>query len=1252
LVYGAARIKVEEDVSRFFPKDKKLEKINKVFQGSKFAEKLVVIVSMKDTSAVEPEALIRFGDSLINKIQKELQPFVKEITYRVDEESAFQIFDLINEHLPVFLNENDFTKLDSITSPETVSATLNRNYKQLISPTGLALKKIILHDPLGISKIVLTKLQRMQYDSDFELYDNYFLSKDHKNLIFFISPVYPSNDTGNNSKFLEKLNESINKVSNEDGAATATYFGGLAVAVGNANQLRDDTILTVSIMIILMVFFFFIFLRKKRAPLFILIPVLFGGLFSLALINLIQGSISVLAIASGSIVLGIALNYSLHFLSHLKETGNVRLVVKDLAHPLTLGGITTILAFLSLRYASASMLSDIGLFAGFSLIGAIICSLVFLPHLLSNDFFGFSKVQSPSKSNLYFLNASYSKYVVALIFAGTPLMLYFAKDVKFNSDMNKLNFMSPKLKKTEAKLNRVASFAAKSVYLVSDGKTLEQALQQNERIIPLIDSMRQQGVVKKINSSSSFILSDSLQKVRLSRWNSYWTRDKKEKIRKTVIEKFEALKFSDRARANFDLFLEKGFSIVSDSARQLLLHGFFGDYITERPGMTTVVTLASVDQNRLDSFYRGFENLKHTEPFDKRMLTNLFVSSVHADFTFIVTVTSMLVFIVLLISYGRIELTLITFIPMVITWIWILGVMALVGIEFNIVNVMISTFIFGLGDDYSIFIMDGLQKEYKTGHRHLSSIQDSIFLSALTTICGLGVLLFAKHPALQSVAAISVIGIVAVFIISQTIEPFLFSLLINRRVVRKFPPLTFLGVFLSILIYSIFIFGSLLLTVTGFVFFKVLRLNNVRTRSIYHGILQFFMIVMIYSGLPIRKRITNAKGQYQQPKIIISNHQSFIDILLTTMLHRKVLLLTNSWVWNSPIFGWVVKMADYYPVDAGAEGSIDKLQARVTEGYSIMVFPEGTRSSDGQIKRFHKGAFFLSEKLKLDILPLLIHGTGDSIIKGDLYIQTAEISMKFLPAIKYNDPQYGTSYSERAKNIGRFFKQEYAQFALEVETPKSFKHKLISNYLYKGPVLEWYLRIKLRLEDYYSVFHQLVPRNATVLDLGCGYGFLDYVLHFSSPQRKITGVDYDEEKIEVAAKGYLRGDNLAFVHDDIQRYSISNSDVIIIADALHYMDGESQEELLKKCFDKLNAGGLIIVKDGDSDVKEAHKVTKVTELFSVKLLNFNKSSQPLNFISGKWLSELTERHAMDLQLINNQKLTSNRIFVIRKRDPV
>ena len=72
--------------------------------------------------------------------------------------------------------------------------------------------------------------------------------------------------------------------------------------------------------------------------------------------------------------------------------------------------------------------------------------------------------------------------------------------------------------------------------------------------------------------------------------------------------------------------------------------------------------------------------------------------------------------------------------------------MGIAGLQFNIVNIILSALIFGLGDDYSLFIMDGLLQEYKTGKKNLSSYKSSIVLSAITTLAGLGVLIFARHP--------------------------------------------------------------------------------------------------------------------------------------------------------------------------------------------------------------------------------------------------------------------------------------------------------------------------------------------------------------------------------------------------------------------------------------------------------------------------------------------------------------------------
>jgi uncharacterized protein len=589
-------------------------------------------------------------------------------------------------------------------------------------------------------------------------------------------------------------------------------------------------------------------------------------------------------------------------------------------------------------------------------------------------------------------------------------------------------------------------------------------------------------------------------------------------------------------------------------------------------------------------------------------------------------------------------------VPMLVTWIWILGIMAIVGIEFNIVNVMVSTFIFGLGDDYSIFTMDGLLTQYQLGKKNLASIRTSILLSALTTISGLGVLIFAEHPALRSIAGISIIGIVSVFFMSQTLQPFLFRWMITNRTSKGLAPMTAWGICKTIFTYGFFVLGSFFLTIVGLLL-KLIPFGKSKVRLLYHGLISFYTrsLVTLAPQLNVTK-VGFDKRLFSRSTVLIANHTSFLDILLTTMLHPKLILLTNKWVWNSPVFGGVVRLADYYPVMEGAEDSIDRVKDRVKEGYSIVVFPEGTRTSDGKLKRFHKGAFYMAEVLGLPIQPLIIHGADDSIPKNTIFLNTGPVTLKFLPAIEPTDLTWGTTYSERTKSIGRYFRREYEQLTKENETPDYFQYRLFSNYIYKGPVLEWYMKVKVALEGNYKQFHELVPEKGNILDLGCGYGFLCYMLSFLSEERTVTGIDYDEEKVETAKHNYSKNDRINFAVGDVTTFPLGKYDAIIIADVLHYLTPEAQELTIRRAVEALNPEGRLIIRDGNAELKERHQGTQLTELFSVKILKFNKSTNDLHFLKASQLQQIAANLNCTVEIIDDTKFTSNVIFVVRNQN--
>ena len=1247
--FFALKVTFIENVYAIIPKDEKTEKFTQVFQNSKFADKLAVMISLKDTAAVNTDSLVAYADAFEEKLMQTSAPQIKSVRNKVEDDFTLQLFETIQQHLPVFLSEADYQKIDTLIQPQKLKETLENDLKLLNSPTAFAIKNIIANDPSGISFLALKKLQQLQVDDNFELYDGHIVTKDGKTLMMFISPAYAAGNTGENKLLFENIDKSIEALSKTSPQIDATYFGGSVVSQGNAAQLRKDTMLTQAITVLFLIFFISIYFKKKRAPFLILVPVVYGVAFALACIYFVKGSISVIALGTGSIVLGIAVNYSLHVFNHYRHTGSIAETIKDLSFPLTIGSFTTVAGFFALQFAASDMLKDLGLFAGFSLIGAALCSLIFLPHFIGSDK-NVKEVKESWIDKIASVRFETNKWIVLLILALSVVFFFFAKKVQFEPDMTQLNYMSADVQKAEKKMNDVSGAALRSLYVVSEGATLDEALKKNEALQKSIDELKEKKLVTSSAGVSTLFLSDSLQQQRIQRWNNYWTPYKKQTFISEMSEQAAGMGFSATTISNFNHLMNKEYSVVDRQSLQNVRTKYLDDFITEKDGQASVVNLLKVPQENKQQVIAALEKDKDAVVLDRQFLTQRLTKMVNDDFNRIAWIISILVAVVLFLTFGRIELMLMAFIPMLLSWVWILGIMAIAGIKFNIVNIIVSTLIFGLGDDYSLFVMDGLVNEYKTGKKNLASYKSSILISAITTIVGLGVLIFAKHPALKSIAFISVTGILCVVLMSQVLIPFFFNLVIKNRVKKKFHPWTILSWPHSVISFFYFGFVSVLLTVIGFFVIKLNLFGKKRGKEIYHYLLSQFSKSVLYFMGTFKKNVFNPhKENFDKPSVVIANHQSFLDILMMAMLNPKLILLTNKWVWNSPVFGWAIKMADFYPVANGIENSVQLLKTQTDKGYSIVVFPEGTRSSNPPMKRFHKGAFYLAEKLNLDVVPVLLHGLGYTMTKGEFLLKNGDVSAKYLPPIKSDDSSWGNDYQTRTKTISKYFKEQHEQLREELETPKYFKEHLFFNYIYKGPVLEWYLKIKTRLENYYQQFDELLPRDGKILDIGCGYGFMAYMLYWASQnKRKITGVDYDEEKIAIANHCFGKTDDLNFIHADITQFELEKYDAITIMDVLHYLKPEQQTQVIEKAIEALLPGGILIIRDGDADLKEKHNGTKLTELFSTKIFSFNKTQNELHFLSGKMIENLAVKHTLSLQQIDDTRYTSNIVWVLRK----
>lgn len=1255
--YLTSKLRFEEDITKMISSAGKQAEVLKAVEQSGILDRIIVNITPSDSTVeAEQSDMIDIAEKLADTLQTSVfRPYVRSLTFRIPEDAIESSFDIINRNLPIFLEKDDYSDVDSLTEPGKIHEALDNSYRSLLSPASFAMKKMILRDPAGFTGLASRKFASFQNDNNYQINEGCVFSKDGKHLLMFLTTAYPSSATSKNTVFLKQLDKTIALLEGgKENRFRVEYFGSAAVAVGNAERLKKDIRLTLTLTIILLSLIITFSVKKKSLFPFIFLPAIFGGITALAVIYLIQASISIISLSIGTVILAITVDYSLHITTHFKHRHSVLGTIRDVSFPIIVCGFATAFEFLSLVFVSSESLHELGILAAVSVLTASFFTMVVMPHIL--DMTRSEKDETEEKNYLEKILDKVTNYefhknrlLVLFMVVFTIIAWVFSGKVGFENDMMKMNYISKELAKTEEDLNRINNYKLNSIYLIAKGNDIQEALRNNEKLMKKGNELLRRNQIRSLNSPGSMLYSDSLQAEKINQWNTFWSGEKKAAYLRNFESATTQSGFRPGTFKEFRNLIERQYSVLDTNDFDHLRNYFYSNNINIEPRLATIVSEIKVDNSNKDLVEKELSKISGVVVLDRKSILSGMVDALGKDFNLIANISLLLILFILILAFGRFELGLITFIPIFVSWIWTLGIMSLAGLKFNIFNIIISSFITGLGIDYSIYIMQGLVQGYMSNNKNLLSFKTCILISVLISISGTGVLILAKHPALNSIALISIIGLLSVVLISYVFEPLLFNWLVAKNGKKRMLPVTLGDILGTVIALSA---GLVLCIILNFVFFVVLcfPLSKKTKRKILHQVLCAFMLVATFSLFNVRKKIVNESGEdFRKPSVILANHQSHLDLPLMLMLNPRIIVLTTTWVWNNPLYCLYIRYLGFYPVTDGYEQLTDKLREKVEEGYSILVFPEGTRSADAKIHRFHKGAFLLAERLHLDIVPVLIHGASDCMNKGENHLRGGKITIKILPRIPADDLRIGSDYHQRTRSLLEIFRKSYNELKLEVETPEYFRKRLIRNYVYKGPVLEWYTRIKTAMEDNYAIIHRNIPAEASIVDIGCGYGFTSYMLSFTSDRRKILGIDYDEDKIIMANNCISRNDNLNFVAADAVSYDYPPADVFILSDVLHYMPAEKQELLLSACIEKLNDGGSIIIRDADKDLIKRHLGTRYTEFFSTRF-GFNKAEEnKLFFFSGSMIKGIAEKHKMSVEITDRTKLTSNILYILKFR---
>ncbi|WP_426512214.1 lysophospholipid acyltransferase family protein [Dactylosporangium sp. McL0621] len=191
----------------------------------------------------------------------------------------------------------------------------------------------------------------------------------------------------------------------------------------------------------------------------------------------------------------------------------------------------------------------------------------------------------------------------------------------------------------------------------------------------------------------------------------------------------------------------------------------------------------------------------------------------------------------------------------------------------------------------------------------------------------------------------------------------------------------------------------------GAVIVGIIALPFDRRRFLLHLYTSVWAVSYIWINPLWRLRVAGrARLPWRGPAVLVANHASLIDIIVLFALFRPFKWVSKQEIFKLPFIGWNMRLNGYVALRRGDRDSVRSMMAAcdrlLAAGCPIMMFPEGSRTPDGELQRFKDGAFELARRHGVPVLPIAVHGTGRALPKHGLILRDRiDARVEVLPAL-------------------------------------------------------------------------------------------------------------------------------------------------------------------------------------------------------------------------------------------------------------
>lgn len=732
--------------------------------------------------------------------------FFKEVVYKIPAGDFFNLVDLINEKKQYLIHGADLSELEAQMNQEKISSLLTDLKRKLLGLKGMFLSSRIQKDPFDISGIVMKKIENLNpVSSSITIEEGRITGGPGGNHILMLAyPNFPAADTSRGEEMLDFLNKTRTNIETSRQGIKVGLAGNHIATLDNALTIQRDVKRTVIVISLAIIAIGFLFFSRKIFIVLIFFPALFGITISSAVISIFNPNVSGVALGCGAVLVGITVDFGIHFLFHLDASyhpdsmphpDSIRLTFTRLYKPLATCAGTTSLALFSLIFSSIPGQRQMGIFSGIAVITAALFAAFALIHFIP----GQEKKSSPPIFDLVswccrILETGRGLGRVVVIPAALTIFamsLYGLSQFEFQGDIKELNHLNAEVQR-DMDMFLETWGGEPSVTAIVKGNTLQEALLNNDRLYALLKEYRNENQIDNISSLSPILPSFHTQEENRAGWNKFWNRAFVEKLKDILDIEIEKHKFTPEIFALFYKELKSEATLIkSNDFKATALKDLISSRLLSPPhlagGDTLIITtFESFPHTDLGQLKTAVSNkLPGTIIFAPRYFTKHITKTVSKEFMKIAAIAVFVIFTALFMFMGKLKLVFVSLMPVILGGIVTLGILGLAGISINLISVLFIVFVFGVGVDFSVFLLHQrlfhMEREngsgaengngVENGERHLAVTCASVIICALTTMAAFTSLLFAHHNALRSIGAAGLTGMISCLVFSMTIIP-------------------------------------------------------------------------------------------------------------------------------------------------------------------------------------------------------------------------------------------------------------------------------------------------------------------------------------------------------------------------------------------------------------------------------------------------------------------------------------------------